>query len=183
MMKRTKINFEEELLKRGVPKAAAKRYRDIDSSKFYIRRPMGSEIWRLEVLLCIDTEPSGVRRVCLEEAYRLEDIVEALERWFCGIYGCREVLNRFNSCYIYSWLLHEDEKKKFFHDVSLDDVMVVEVGIHWLVLYKSRGLMHSVTEEEECIDFYGMYHWSSSAYKEANRIKREINLWKEEYGE
>ena len=43
--------------------------------------------------------------------------------------------------------------------------------------------MHSVAEEDECIDFYGMYNWGSDAYREANRIKREIGLWMEEYRE
>lgn len=183
-MKRTKINFEEELLKRGVPAEAAEEYgRDIDPRHFYIRKPKGSDVWRFEVLLCVKNEPSGVMRVCLEESEKLENIYEVLERWFCGIYGGHKVLNRFNSYCIYSWLLNEDEKKRFFHGVSLDDVMVVEAGMHWLVLYKSRGLMHSVAEEDECIDFYGMYNWGSEAHGEAKRIKREISLWKEEYGE
>ena len=48
---RAKINFEEELLKRGVPAEAAKEYgRDIDQEHFYIRSPKGSDVWRLEVL-------------------------------------------------------------------------------------------------------------------------------------
>lgn len=179
---RAKINFEEELLKRGVPAEAAKEYgRDIDQEHFYIRSPKGSDVWRLEVLLCIETEPSGIRRVCLEESESLEDMCEAFERWFYGIYGWHEILNRFNSGYIYSWIWNKDKKGQFFRNVSLDDVMVVEAGKHWLVLYKSRGLMHSVTEEEECVDFYGMYNWSFRAHEEANRIRKEIDLCKKEY--
>lgn len=178
---KARINFEEELLKRGVPAEYARYYSDcIEERKFYIRRPSGSKEWQLEVILCIDTEPSGIKRVCLEKSENVEEMFEALERWLCGIFGAFDLPHRFNSEIVYSWLLNEDEKKRFFMNVNLDDAMIVEAGIHYLVLYKSKGLANSVTEDEECFDFYGMYFWSSSARKEMLHIREQIKLWKQE---